>query len=87
MEEEHDQGFQNAPDLNAGSVDIMVDLTHINIRYESLPNSNVLFNTYKINVDSKLLSLFKAFKECDMSSLKDLVPNVHLPVSDTQHLW
>ena len=79
-EEEHDQGLQNAPDLNTVGGNIMVEPTHINIIYETLPCSNVLFNTYKINANSELVTFFNAFKERYMNSLKDLILNAHLPV-------
>ena len=78
MEEENDQGLPNAPDLNARSGDIFVQLTQIDIRYKTFLGSYVLFNAYKIKVYSKLLSIFKAFEEGNMNSLKDLVPIEHI---------
>ena len=62
----------------------MVQLTENDMKYETLPSGNVLFNTNKIQSNGKLLALFQAFEECDMNSLKDLVPNTHLPVSKRQ---
>ena len=54
------------------------------MRYETLPSSNVLLNTYKIKANSTLLALFKAFEEVNMNRLQDLVPNIHLPVNERQ---
>ena len=64
----------NTPDPNAGSGYIMVQPTQIDMRYETLPSSNMLFNTYEIKVNSKLFALFEVFEEGNMNSLKDLVP-------------
>ena len=47
-EEEDYQGLLDAPDQNAGSGNIMVQLTQIDLRYETFPSINVLFNTYEI---------------------------------------
>ena len=59
----------------------MVKPTIIDMRYKTLHSTIVLFNTYEIKANGKLLSVFKAFEERDMNSLKDLIPNAHFPVS------